>query len=275
MLRSLAGGSLFGERWGEAPARVLALHGWARTHADFAPSLGSGARGGPLDVVAPDLPGFGATPPPPSPWGSADYATALLPLFGVDGADGEAGPASPWASADLRAPAVVVGHSFGGRVALALAADHPELVAGLVLTGVPQLVRQGSRHRPPAAYRAVRALRRAHLVSERRLEEARQRYGSPDYRNAPGVMRGVLVRVLSEPYEPLLARLSCPVELLWAEDDTEAPLAVARAAAALVPGAVLTTCGRVGHLTPLSAPEALRAAVGRVLAAGIGSPGIG
>lgn len=33
------------------------------------------------------------------------------------------------------APAVVVGHSYGGGIALLLAAAHPELVAGLVLVG--------------------------------------------------------------------------------------------------------------------------------------------
>ncbi len=262
MLRSLAGASLFGEHWGQTPARLLALHGWARTHADFALSLGPAAPGGPLDVVAPDLPGFGATPAPPAPWGSEEYAAALLPLFEVVGADAS-GP-------DVRAPAVVVGHSFGGRVALALAAHHPELVGGLVLTGVPQLVAHGPRRRPPAPFLALRALRRAHLVGERRLEEARRRYGSSDYRNAQGVMRGVLVRVLSEHYETLLARLRCPVELLWAEDDTAAPLSMARAAAALVPGATLTTCGPVGHVTPLTAPDALRSAVARALAAAAG-----
>lgn len=265
MLRALAGGSLFGERWGPAPARVLALHGWGRTHVDFATALGPGAAGGPLAVVAPDLPGFGATPPPPEPWGSADYAAALLPLFAIDADSGEGGDGG-----EVRAPAVVVGHSFGGRVALALAAHHPELVSALVLTGVPQLVRSSSRRRAPAGYRVVRALRRAHLVSEARLEEARQRHGSADYRAAQGVMRGVLVRVLAERYEPWLEQLRCPVELLWAEDDTEAPLTVAEAAVGLVPGAALTMCGRVGHLTPVAAPGALRGAVERALSSARG-----
>jgi pimeloyl-ACP methyl ester carboxylesterase len=159
----------------------------------------------------------------------------------------------------------VVGHSFGGRVAVALAAARPDLVGALVLTGVPLVALSGRRRRPPAAYRAVRALSRARLLSEERLEEARRRYGSEDYRNAQGVMRAVLVRVLSETYDEQLSLLRCPVELVWADDDTEVPLAVAEKALDLLPGAVLTRCGPAGHLTPVTAPEALRGALDRAL----------
>lgn len=251
MLRSLAGGALFGDLWGDEPRRVLALHGWARTHADFARAFGPAAPGGELPVVAPDLPGFGATPAPDEPWGTGAYAASLVALF---------------EESALLAPAVVVGHSFGGRVAVQLASTRPDLVAALVLTGVPLLPRPGGRSSPPAAYRAVRALRRLHVVGEARLERARQRHGSPDYRAAQGVMRDVLVRVVGERYEDQLAALRCPVELVWADDDTEAPWAVAEGVAARVPGAVLTPCPGAGHLTPLTVPDALREAVERALA---------
>lgn len=259
VLRSLAGGTLFGEAWGGSPAGVLALHGWARTHSDFAAVLGPSTSHGAVpahdafDALAPDLPGFGATPPPPAPWGSADYAAALEPLF----------------DRSLQSPVVVLGHSFGGRVAVALAAARPDQVRALVLTGVP-LVALARRRRSPAAYRSIRALRRAGLLSEERLEKARQRYGSVDYRNAQGVMRAVLLRVLSETYDQPLSMLRCPVEFVWADDDSEAPLAVAEKALDLVPGSVLTRCGPVGHLTPLTAPQALRAALDRALPASAG-----
>ncbi len=65
VLRSLAGGVLYGETWGEGPPAVVALHGWRRTHADFAASLGPlAAPRATLPTLAPDLPGFGATPAP-------------------------------------------------------------------------------------------------------------------------------------------------------------------------------------------------------------------
>jgi len=245
---------MFGERWGEGPPTVLALHGWRRTHGDFAASLGPRAEGGPLACLAPDLPGFGATPEPPAVWGSPQYAEAVAGL--LDGSDGP----SP------EGGVVVVGHSLGGRVAVHLAAERPELVAALVLTGAPLMPSGRGRARAPVSFRAARALHRVGLVGEARMEAARQRHGSADYRAARGRMRDILVRIVNERYEEALAALRCPVELVWGDDDGDAPLPVAEAIRAAVPGARLTVCHGAGHLTPLTVPEAVRAATERALA---------
>jgi pimeloyl-ACP methyl ester carboxylesterase len=265
MLKAFDGGRLFGAPFGTDGAPwVLALHGWARSHQDWravlgaqaatagaprpsqGPSGSSTAQPGALGAVALDLPGFGATPPPPEAWGSDDYAAAITPVL-----------------AELPAPAVVVGHSFGGRVAVHLAAAQPGLVRALVLTGVPLLRAAAGSRRPALSYRVGRSLHRFGLIGESRMEWLRQRYGSPDYRAATGVMREVLVRTVNETYEDQLRAVTCPVELVWADDDTEAPLSVAEAAAALLARPHLTICRGAGHFVPLTAPEALRQAIER------------
>lgn len=250
MLKAFAAGRLFGETSGDGPLSVLALHGWRRTHADFASVLAPGLAGpaGPVSSLALDLPGFGASPEPPAAWGSPEYAAALEPVLEA-----------------MSGPVVVLGHSFGGRVAVHLAARRPDAVRALVLTGAP-LVRLGPPPRPALAYRLVRRLAAAHLVPPAWLEAARERHGSEDYRAARGVMREVLVRTLGERYEEPLGRLSCPVELIVGAGDGAAPPAVAEAAAALVSSvASCQVLEGVGHLTPLEAPGALRAAVVRHL----------
>jgi pimeloyl-ACP methyl ester carboxylesterase len=93
------------------------------------------------------------------------------------------------------------------------------------------------------------------------MEAARQRYGSPDYRAAHGVMRQVLVRTLAETYDDQLAAIACPVHLVWGDDDAEVPLVVAERLAERLAGATLTVCPGAGHLTPLTAPRQLRRAV--------------
>ena len=242
MLTAFANGRLFGVAHGSGRPSVLALHGWGRSSADFHAALQG------LDAIALDLPGFGATPAPPEVWGSGDYASAVAAV--ID---------------DMSAPVVVLGHSFGGRVAVHLAAARTDEVEGLVLSGVPLVRPPGSVPRPPApAYRAGRALHRRGLLPDRLMESLRRRYGSADYTKASGVMRGVHVRVVNETYEAELAAVKCPVELVWGDDDAEVPLAVAEAAAALLAHATVHVVPGAGHLTPLTAPDALRGAVERV-----------
>lgn len=242
MLRAFAGGSLMGEAFGTGTPAVLALHGWARTHRDFSAVLApSGAE--PLDAIALDLPGFGATPAPAEPWGSREYAEHVALVL-----------------SQMATPVVVLGHSFGGRVAVELAAARPNDVAALVLTGVP-LIRRLGRRRVPLPFRAGRWMHRAGLISEVRMEALRQRYGSTDYRAAEGVMRQVLVRSVNESYEEALGAVRCPVTLVWGDDDAVVPVDVARTAASVLHDSRLIVLPGAGHLTPLSVPQALRDAV--------------
>ncbi len=243
MLKAFSDGRLFGASHGVAPAAVLGLPGWARTHRDFDAAFEG------LDAIAFDLPGFGASPEPPKGWGAAEYAEALTPLL-----------------EELARPAVVVGHSFGGRVAVNLAARSPGRVAALVLTGVPLLRPPGgSSAKPALAYRAGRALHRRGLLGDKAMEGLRRRHGSPDYRAATRVMRQVLVRVVNETYEEQLAAVTCPTDLVWGDDDAEVPVAVAEAACRVLAKSTLTVVPGAGHLLPLTAPAELRAAVERNL----------
>lgn len=249
VLRAYRNGSIFATTHGDAAPAVLGLHGWARRARDFDRVFAG------LDAVALDLPGFGASPPPPDAWGSPEYAAAVATAIEEIG-DGE-----------RPAPLVVVGHSFGGRVAVHLAAARPDLVRALVLTGVPLVPAPGapSKRAPALVFRAGRALRRAGLLNETRLEALRQRYGSRDYAAATGVMREVLVRVVNETYEAPLGAITCPIELAWGELDDVAPPTVAEAVAARCPTATVALCPGAGHLTLTAAPECVRAAVDRCL----------
>jgi pimeloyl-ACP methyl ester carboxylesterase len=249
VLRAYGDGKLFGEPYGEGPVRVVFLHGWARRGADFAACASELAARG-VTCVALDLPGFGSSPDPTLAGGARHYATLVAPALSEMSDD----------------PLVLVGHSFGGRVATVLAADHPALVRALVLTGVP-LVRLSAPSRPPWRYRLTRFARAHGWVSEATMETARQRYGSADYRNARGVIRDVLVANVNESYEVELARVTVPVAMIWGELDLEVPVSVADRAAALLqaPHTFRSVVG-VGHFLPIEAPHEVVRAVEELLA---------
>lgn len=247
--RAFDEGRIFGVTHGTAPFRVLALPGWLHTSADWdavLPPLGVGA-------IALDLPGFGgATPEPDRALGSAGYAERVAPVLD-----------------ELEAPAVVVGHSFGGRVALHLAEAHPDRIAALVLTGVPNLVKRTTpAGKAPLAFRLAKALHRKGLLSDERMEAQRRTHGSADYRNAPSpLMRDVLVKVTNEDYEAQLRATNCPLELVFGELDTAAPPEMAARAVEIAgpERASLTVLPGIDHFTPTKAPAALTDAIRRHL----------
>ena len=240
-LRSFADGAFFAEVYGSGSPTVLALHGWGRRGNDFAKAL-EGHSG-----IAPDLPGFGASPVPDEVIGADAYADIVA--HALDSFD---------------RPPVLVGHSFGGRVAVCLAAKHPEKVGDLVLTGVP-LIRLETGRRPAVGYRFARWLNTIGVISDERMEREKKKRGSADYRAADGVMRDILVTVVNESYEGQLGRIGGRVHLLWGADDREVPVSVAEAASALLADSKLEILPDVGHFLPLEAPEDLRRAIAEAL----------
>lgn len=240
MLSSFAGGRLYGASYGDAEARVVALHGWGRTHADFVGVLE------PFDSVAVDLPGFGSTPAPPEAWGSPEYAALIVDLL-----------------REFASPPVLLGHSFGGRVGIHVAASAPDAIRGLVLTGAP-LIRTTPSTKPKPGYRLARWLHRRGVLSDARMEEARKRYGSSDYANASPALRAIHVKLVNEDYDAQIAAAKGPIEMVWGDDDTAAPCAH-ELAARFGDRANLTIVPGAGHLTPLTATNELRAAIGRLL----------
>jgi pimeloyl-ACP methyl ester carboxylesterase len=240
---TVVAGDLLADRTGGPRSDVLALHGWARSGADFAPIVAG------RDALAIHLPGFGTTGPPPASWGSADFADHL--------ADALAGTG----------PYVVLGHSFGGRVAVHLAVRHPELVRSLVLTGAP-LVRATAAPKPALKVRLAKWLHAAHLLPAAVVDRARKNAGSDDYRAATGVMREIFVRVVNEEYRDVLRRIDVPTTMVWGEFDSSAPVAGARLAADLIPGATLEVVNGAGHLLSDGLEEPLTRALAAHLGAG-------
>jgi pimeloyl-ACP methyl ester carboxylesterase len=210
---------------------LVLLHGWGQTSLSFAgimPPLEKRFR-----VLAPDLPGFGFSESPPGPWGSAEYADVVASLIenaGLERAD-------------------VLGHSFGGKVAVALAASRPELVRRLVLVAAP-VVRlppsTGVQSRARGYTIARRLAAFAPPFRDRILDWARNRYGSEDYKTAGG-LRPTLVKVVNEDWRAALKGLRSPLLLVYGERDSDVPLAVAREALAEAPNSKLVVIEGAGH----------------------------
>jgi pimeloyl-ACP methyl ester carboxylesterase len=220
---------------------LLLLHGWGVSSELFAPIL-EGLQPG-RQLIVPDLPGFGATPEPGSPWSVHEYAAwciALLDRLGIETCD-------------------LIGHSNGGRIGIAIAARHPDRISRMVLTGSAGLrprhsLRDAARVR---TYKVLRAVERSSAMPDAVRRSAKRRAdqgGSADYRAATGTMRGTLVRIVNEDLLPLLPGLRIPVLLIWGENDTETPVEDGRIMERLIPDAGLVVFEGAGHYAYLEQP---------------------
>jgi pimeloyl-ACP methyl ester carboxylesterase len=213
-------------------------------------------------VAAPDLPGFGASPP----------AGRGFALAGV--ADALAGSLGRFAPFDL------LGNSLGGAVALVLAARHPGHVRRLVLAA-PAGLSPYRRPIPALAGRAGSALIAARRVAgaplagsaaARRLllfgvvaeparlpaEDARRmlRGSAGSRRIGDGI-----AAVAAADLRPLLSELAPPFGFLWGTRDRVIPLRT------LATSAPLETIAGAGHVPQVERPREFAAAVDRLLRA--------
>ncbi len=234
---------MMAERYGSDQPNIVALHGWARDSSDWRGVLQG------KNALAPDLPGFGRSPKPDGIWGTSDYAEALVSAL-----------------EDVVAkPFILVGHSFGGRIATQLAASRPDLVGALVLTGVP--LRRATVRRPPLVFRLAKAMRTASLIPESVLEHFRERYGSADYRATAGLMRRVFVKVVNEDYGSAIeqvVRAKIPVFLVWGRQDQEVPMGIATQLHDEIEGSRLHVVADAGHMISRPLAEALCSVIGDV-----------
>jgi len=224
---------------------LLMLHGWGGSSLSFmsaASRLEEHFR-----TLAPDLPGFGFSEAPPEAWGSAEYARVVAALPKAAGLES----------------VNVLGHSFGGKVALALATAYPELVKRLVIVASPivRLPPEPGVRRASLRYSMLRgASKFLPPLRERLLEWGRNRFGSADYK-AAGPLRPTMVRVVNEDWRAALPAIQVPVLLIWGSADTEVPLRVAHEAMELLPHAELVTLEGAGHFPFLDQPKAFAEAV--------------
>jgi pimeloyl-ACP methyl ester carboxylesterase len=218
----------------DAPLLIWA-HGWGHTHAALLP-LARAMRRSARSILF-DFPGFGASPLPPGPWSTADYADAV----------------AEWLGGLAPARRVWIGHSFGTRVGLQLAARHPELLDGLFLiaaAGLPPRRALVARGRVAARRWAFRLARQFTPEGPAR-DRLRDRFGSADYRQA-GPLRPILVKAVSEDLTAAAEAVHCPAMLIYGDRDRETPPEIGQRLNALMPRSRLVVLRGFDHWSVLT-----------------------
>lgn len=224
---------------GENGPMILMLHGWGANLKLMQPLAERLAPCG-YQVCLLDLPGFGDSDPPPSPWSVHDYANfvaAYLDQLGLK-------------------PFALIGHSFGGRIGLILGAEQPSRLSRMILidsAGVRKPPSSRQRIRLQTYRAALRLLTQVGLrnQAERLRAWYSRRYGSADYQAASGVMRETLIKVVNEDLLPYAAQVGVPTLLFWGERDEDTPLWQGRLLEKTIPDAGLVVWPGSGHYSYL------------------------
>ena len=255
-------GHSVGYRRAGAGQPVLLIHGLAgssRTWDNVIPALAEQ-----YDVIAPDLLGHGESAKPIGDYSLGAFASGLRDFLSV-----------------LGLPSVtIVGHSFGGGVAMQLAYQHPHLVDRLVLVGSGGLGREvswllrlltlpGAEYVMPFAFpkpivdRATdvgRQLGRRNIRNPK-FSEMWRAYSS--LAGAPN--RGAFVRTMRGVIEPggqmvnardrLYLAAHIPTLIVWGDNDGIIPVEHAYAAHDMIDTSRLEILEGVGHFPHVEAPE--------------------
>jgi len=221
---------------GKNQPEIIWLHGWGQTHKSLLPLAGLFKRS--FKNTLYDLPGFGASKMLDPGAGTADYADVLID--------------------ELEGPVILVGHSFGCRVALRIAAKRPKLIRGMVLIAAAGLPRKRSfTFRVKGLF--LKILGKGAGASDSLFKTTfkpryRPRFGSRDYREA-GDLLATFIKTVNEDLTETAHKVACPVLLLFGSEDTETPPGLGLRYRSLIHHADLKILKGFDHLGILTAGQ--------------------
>lgn len=202
---------------------VVLLHGWGQNIAMMKPIGDRLQKNHRITIL--DFPGFGESEEPKTALTVYDYCEILEELL---------------KKLKVKKP-VIMGHSFGGRIAIIYASRNE--VEKVVLFGSPCIRKEV---KPSLKLRMLKSLKKIPGINK--LEGfAKNHMGSRDYKNASDIMKKILVNVVNEDLSECAKKINVPTLLIWGDRDTEAPVEDAKELEKIIPDAGLIVLPNSTH----------------------------
>ena len=232
---------------GDGDETVVMLQGWG-TDLGVYDSVADTINGS-YRFVQFDLPGFGGSDEPREPWNVDAYADFFCRFM---------------QALDIQ-KATLIGHSYGGRVIIKLAARDsiPFEIQNIVLIDSAGIVpektfSQKMKIRRYKALKKVLNLKVVYALFPELVDDWRSRQGSADYRNASPMMRQCLVMAVNEDLRNLLPKIRQDTLLIWGDKDTATPISDAKIMEEMIPNSGLAVIEGTGHYSFLEQPVIFR-----------------
>ncbi|NCA93027.1 alpha/beta hydrolase, partial [bacterium] len=179
---------------------IIFLHGWGGSVASF---FGAGKDLSKyFRITLLDFYGFGDTPHPNKELFLDDYVSSVIEIIDYY----------------KMSNVILVGHSFGGRVAIKIAAKHGYLLEKIVLVDSAGILpRRGLKY-----YFKIYFHKLCKKIGIKHLG------GSKDYRALPAIMKQTFKNIVNEDLLPLVKKITLPTLLIWGDKDKETPIYMAK-----------------------------------------------
>ncbi|MDD2696786.1 MAG: alpha/beta hydrolase [Candidatus Pacebacteria bacterium] len=224
---------------------VLILHGWGGSSGSWLEVQGILSREG-YKVIIPDFPGFGKSITPPKPWGIKEY-TDLITEF----------------TEKLKLDEFfLIGHSFGGRIAIRFSVEYPQKVKRLILCDSAGI-------KPKPGLKTLLIFWSARIGNAIFTPKHLQRFKDTarnffyifirhkDYVKANGVMKETIKKVLDEDLLLDLSEIKNKTLIVWGGWDKMVPLKYAHVFNEKIENSKLEIMPKVGHSPHLENPKKL------------------
>jgi pimeloyl-ACP methyl ester carboxylesterase len=219
----------------ESAPSILILHGWARSSADWLPTAQTLSKK--YKVILLDLPKKDL-----DTFASAGFVASFIKKL------------------DLK-NTLVLGHSFGGKIAIVLAATHPSLVSKLILVSP-----SGIEKKSPGVLIQNRLGKIAKLLPMPAPLKStlRAKLASRDYKSA-GVLQKTLVAIVNQNVSQFARKITQPTKIIWGECDKEVPVKWSKVLTGLIKNSEVRIVWKAGHHPHLESPEKFQRILKEVL----------
>ncbi len=222
---------------------IVILPGWLLGSHRFLPLEEELKKYG-FQVCIVDFPGFEQGKEIFRPWTLSDYVNYL----------------GKYLEENEIIPAVFIGHSFGGRVALKFISENPTAARALILTGTPGYKAISNRRQKTVgaismAGKALAANLQLPYFREISQKIFNSAVGARDLSKLSGFIRQTLINIVEEDLEPYMKKITIPTLLLWGSKDGIVPVDIAMKMKNTIADSELVVVPHVYHNMPYKSPQ--------------------
>jgi len=207
--------------------KICFLHGWGGESNNWKNISGE------FESIALDIPGFGKSVPFEKSFSPKTYAEYLIDII-PDSVE------------------IIVGHSYGGRIAVHL--SRLKKYKKIVLIASP-LVKVEKTKDSISIFKFYKFIHKLNLISDEKLEKIKKKYGSEDYKNANKYLRDTLVMAVNDDLVQILPKIDTHVDLIYGEYDTTVLPQNGTTANKIIPDSDLTILPKENHFCLNSSKE--------------------